>query len=110
MGRWRGYIVSEAIGKRLAMRSPHLKGSKAEAVSDIKRENREWESVNSSRHFDKTFNAYEVPDGHNHKYKPGYIGNRELLRWHDSQMDKKTAEKHGVHFGKGGNNRFVRPY
>ena len=110
MGRWRGYIVSEFVGKRLAMRSPHTASSKRGAIADIKRENREWESVNSSKEYKKSFGAYEVPEGERTRFKPGFLGNRDLLRWHDAQKRKDVANRHGVNFGKTGYNRFTSSY
>ena len=50
MGRWRGYIIAERSGYRGAMRSPHTKTTEAGAIRDIKRENKEWNSVNSDNH------------------------------------------------------------
>ena len=113
MGRYRGYIIAEGGGRRVAMRSPHTKSTKQGAINDIKRENKEWESVNKSKwNFKRTFGAYEIPRGQEHRFPPGHKGNGKLLKYHDREhgLSASTAKKHGVNFGRVGYNRFTSTY
>ena len=114
MGRWRGYIIAERSVYRGAMRSPHTKTTEAGAIRDIKRENKEWNSVNqnSSYHkkFRQSFGAYEIPRGSTHRFAPGSSGNRAVLKYHDKKKSDTVARKHGTNFGKAGYNRFTNVY
>jgi len=114
MGRWRGYIIAERAGYRGAMRSPHTRSTKEAAIRDIKRENKEWNSVNQNtqyhKKFKQSFGAYEIPRGETHRFVPGSKGNRQVLKYHDAQKSKKVAKKYGTNFGKVGYNRFTNSY
>lgn len=85
MGKWRGYVVSSKGPKgRQAMRdSGKTFKTKAEAIKNMKSDNKKWMTKNYSSQYvkDSGFEYGAVQDG---KFKDGMEGNKKLLKWHDA--------------------------
>lgn len=85
---YRGYVVKNKKGKRVAMRDSDLFSTKQGALKNIKKETKEWTDINYGGMMgDYEFGAYEVGKK-GYKFKKGQEGNMNLLKYHDKKHGK----------------------
>lgn len=85
MTNYRGYVVANKHGGRVAMRdSGKTHSTEKKAIDNMKSDNARWMEKNYNPEWVKRagFEYGAVEDG---KFKDGYEGNKNLLKWHDKK-------------------------
>ena len=96
MPKYRGYVVANKHGGRVAMRdSGKTHATKKAAIANMKDDNKKWMEKNYNPAWAKKagFEYGAVEDG---KFADGSGGNKKLLDWHDqnNKGKKKTIFDH----------------
>ncbi|MCW4040547.1 MAG: hypothetical protein NWE83_07325 [Candidatus Bathyarchaeota archaeon] len=83
---WRPYVVSKKWGTPVAMRGTKLYDTKDAAIKAMKRQNKDWVTLNYSKDMSKfEYGAIDVGNK-KYKYKKGKEGNKQVLKYHYSQI------------------------